>query len=578
MAIRRLVPVFLEVSRWMAPNPSRLILCLLSTRCAIVLWMAISCALIPDFVSHDDSLVDFDLRLQRTEGSLQPPFFLPGSICDGSVHGTSFAPHVTTNKARRPWWQTVLWFHVLTPHTRWDSARFLRVAHAPQIRNPRWRLEFLEEGMTATNDFATKESEESHPFLPLFPFLIQVAAKLLSLSIPASFLPPTCEGLLTLSAIMWNLAAGVLSVLALYRCTYVYVSSSNTVDKAIAKEWASRVALLFILNPASVFLTTSYSEGTGSAIVLSASFLWSLYQTTTSRSKRKAWCGAWLLFYAGCWVRSNGSIYAGFSVLHGIGLALTPSKPLLQRALAMTMSFLVALLLTIGGLGLHNYVAVRNHCREECGPHRDETCLVGQYQAPVWCGEGTWFNLYSYVQRKHWNVGLFRYYELKQIPNFLLAAPVLGVSIMAVRHWISVSWENCRVGMKQEGSRSNPPISFLVQFIQWCSTALQSFADGSQQHQTSPADVLLTSSPLLLGHYAVLCATTLLLITLAHIQISTRLIFSSCPAIYWYLTSVISNPNNNNKNHRALGEWVLSWCLLYNILGVILHPNWLPWT
>ena len=64
---------------------------------------------------------------------------------------------------------------------------------------------------------------------------------------------------------------------------------------------------------------------------------------------------------------------------------------------------------------------------------------------PAWCTPSASgvapTSLYQHIQRKHWNVGFLKYYELKQIPNFLLATPILiltGFSVMQYgRFWIA---------------------------------------------------------------------------------------------------------------------------------------------
>lgn len=42
--------------------------------------------------------------------------------------------------------------------------------------------------------------------------------------------------------------------------------------------------------------------------------------------------------------------------------------------------------------------------------------------------------MYAFVQAKYWGVGLLRYFEPKQIPQFILAAPMIALAVSCARH------------------------------------------------------------------------------------------------------------------------------------------------
>lgn len=299
--------------------------------------------------------------------------------------------------------------------------------------------------------------------------------------------------------------------------------------------------------------------------------------------------GTVLAWWLACWVRSNGSLYAGFLALCGIGWTLNPHETTwMRRVLSLPLALVLGAALVLGSMGWHNYNAFQNHCVEIPSTHNavgfensssisSDACdsIIG-YQSPEWCKQGPWFNLYSYVQRKYWNVGFLKYYEWKQLPNFLLAAPVLATSAWAVATWISCSWNRFQERGKQT-FRANSTASYLYDIIPWAKFSLRHFVtdavadDGTNTPTIIDAEATLVGSPLLLGHYAVLAASTFLCLTIAHVQISTRMICSTCPALYWFMIVKVSGGGR-------VGDAILLWCLLYLIVGIIMHPNWLPWT
>ncbi len=59
-----------------------------------------------------------------------------------------------------------------------------------------------------------------------------------------------------------------------------------------------------------------------------------------------------------------------------------------------------------------------------------------------WCGDQVPLP-YRHIQSKYWNVGFLQYFEFCQIPNFVLAAPVLYlVFTHAIRYFMSISCNN----------------------------------------------------------------------------------------------------------------------------------------
>ncbi|CAJ0857601.1 7953_t:CDS:2, partial [Entrophospora sp. SA101] len=50
-----------------------------------------------------------------------------------------------------------------------------------------------------------------------------------------------------------------------------------------------------------------------------------------------------------------------------------------------------------------------------------------------WCNS---YLIYSFVQSYYWNCGFFKYYEFKQIPNFLLAMPMISLSVYGIFTYI----------------------------------------------------------------------------------------------------------------------------------------------
>ena len=256
------------------------------------------------------------------------------------------------------------------------------------------------------------EHEHTMAFFPLLPGAMWVLSR--TLFLPLSFLLPQ-RSIMLVSGVFLNLTAFPLATVVLYLLTF---------EVSRDKRLAVLAAGLFSLSPASVFMCAVYSE---------TFFALFTFSGLLALEKHHRWlsCAA---FSMATLTRSNGIVLCGFlgyKCLSDITETLFyQSYWTFRRKVQTCARYLGATalqcLITVApfcGFQLYGYV---QYCR------RSPTMSLSSSSPPVWCNH-TLPLPYSFIQDHYWNFGFMRYYEFKQIPNFLLAAPMVALVLLCAR-------------------------------------------------------------------------------------------------------------------------------------------------
>lgn len=410
---------------------------------------------------------------------------------------------------------------------RWDAQYFLHIS---------------EHGYTYENTLA---------FYPLYPLCIKVVRYVL-----VNIFPFMTVHTLSL------LIGVILNVIFFAKATNALYELGRRVLKDQRK--AEIAAILFCFNPASIFFTAPYSESLYSW--LSFTLMIKCFEDINS-----VLIVVPLSLSILC--RSNGLINIGFVIYYGLKKMFDQSTILsFVTVFLKVFSILIIIAFHFGLMQVYNYYLfcfqknfnfpdfIKDFAVENdlimAGNRTNET-------VSPWCSSNFPVS-YSYVQEQYWNVGYLKYYEFKQIPNFLIATPIILIILVnSFKYFINNQAYCWRLGI------------FNLK--------------NSVMRVTTAADQNLF---VFVAHAVVV---TIFCILFIHIQVTTRLLASSNPMLYFFCANYFMKLSASHKKHDDKQQetpvnifdikrlnWtqklIVYYFLGYYSLGTILFSNFLPWT
>lgn len=397
--------------------------------------------------------------------------------------------------------------------------------------------------------------EQTLAFYPLLPLLVRTVATALHTALALHYVLSFRE-LLLVSAVLVNVVAFVRAGQTLGRLTDAVFGSARLTQNTV---------LLFAFNPAAVFFTAPYTESL---------FAWATF-ATMEQCQRKRYFAALVPLCASIACRSNGAVNCGFVVFHvandvlAVWTTSTTQTKRHRRTLgtivphaSRLLTCLTAAAFTFGAVQWHQY---QQFCVDDGGAlvaampaairrygEQKAFVLAGQFGRfnSSWCHRSVPM-AYGYVQQHYWNCGPFAYYEWRQLPNFALAAPVLGLVAHAVWAYTRRQWRAAR--------RADCVPRHLFDLVRWQRTVDQR----------------------LLVYVVHAAALALVCVVYAHIQVSTRLLASATPVVCWSAAAALRWDGGGVlrwrefvRRNRALSAWFGG----YLVVGTVLFANHLPWT
>lgn len=357
------------------------------------------------------------------------------------------------------------------------------------------------------------EYEQYHAFFPGLPHASAAIARILDVDADCYAIP------LLITSLTFSL-----SVVIFHRFSSTVLGDER---KALL------ASCLLCISPASVFLAHGYTESLFQLATFAGIYLLVHWQSPALAA---------ISFSASCYVRSNGMINGGFLLYDSIQ-CISHSLRGVQKWSRCLSRCLLSLTGLFGMAYTISFVLQKGY---------DTYCHSVQWQdhvvvRPFCAANGP--TLYSFIQSQYWGVGFLRYYQWKQIPNFLLAAPIAVISASAVLSY-------CAHDIRRVLTLGN-----LAPMLQ------RSQQRGEAYSRAKEAGFYRSQVFVFVAHLGAMLAFALVFM---HVQVTTRFL-ACCPALYWYMAEVL-------QRDRLVGRLILLYCLVWAWVGMVLFPNFYPWT
>ncbi|XP_037479331.1 GPI mannosyltransferase 2-like isoform X2 [Triticum dicoccoides] len=414
------------------------------------------------------------------------------------------------------------------------------------------------------------EYEQSFAFLPLLPASIA----LLSRSLFAPLVPMLgYRAVLVISGHVLNNVAFVGAAAYFYRLSVLILKDSGA---------AYRASVLFCFNPASVFYSSLYSESLYALFSLGGLF----YLFSGARTI------AMIMLALSGSARSNGALNAGYicfeALLQAYDAAIQKKRPM-----ALVTGFLRSTFVFLPFFAFQAY-GYLNIC-----VHGDTDELR------PWC-KAKLPLLYSFIQSHYWGVGFLRYFQVKQLPNFLLASPVLSLAVYSIVHYTKLlhqlfqstsiheqiiaivdgrlveAYESSDVATVLKSEISTGPHNKKqgnTEVKKRKSVAASAASAASLDSNVSRGRIVGDNKdecPLLVLPFILhLTFMTFTAFFVMHVQVSTRFL-SASPPIYWAASRILAPARGGSC--KRWGYFVIVYFVAYILLGSLLFPNFYPFT